>query len=133
MRYILTLLIVAFGFFASAQDSAVVKSSKKPIDKIKVWKDGKVYDADDIEVVCVYNDMESVARFYYRLEDSTGAVVSDGNVEIKGDDYKRLSTLNNWNDRAVVMVMQSLNVKGKEQRAANQAARQAAAATIPKQ
>jgi hypothetical protein len=131
MRIFLAIIMLAFTFGAQAQDST--KTSKKPIDKIKVWKDGKVYDADDIEVVCVYNDMESVARFYYRLEDSTGAVVSDGNVEIKGDDYKRLSTLNNWNDRAVVMVMQSLNVKAKEQRAANQAARQAAEATIPKQ
>ena len=131
MRIFLAIVILAFTFGAQAQDST--KTSKKPIDKIKVWKDGKVYDADDIEVICVYNDMESVARFYYRLEDSTGAVVSDGNVEIKGDEYKRLSTLNNWNDRAVVMVMQSLNVKGKEQRAANQAARQSAAATTPKQ
>jgi hypothetical protein len=131
MRIILAIVMLAFTFGAQAQDST--KTSKKPIDKVKVWKDGKVYDADDIEVVCVYNDMESVARFYYRLEDSTGAVVSDGNVEIKGDDYKRLSTLNNWNDRAVVMVMQSLNVKAKEQRAAIQAARQEAAATTPKQ
>jgi hypothetical protein len=117
MRYILTLLIVAFGFFASAQDSAVVKTSKKPIEKVKVWKDGKVYDADDIDVVCVYNDMATLARFYYRLEDSTGAVVSDGNVEIKGDDYLKLSTLNNWNDRAVVMVMRALNVNDRERRA----------------
>ena len=131
MRIFLAIIMLAFTFGAQAQDST--KVSKKPIDKIKVWKDGRVYDADDIEVVCVYNDMESVARFYYRLEDSTGAVVSDGNVEIKGDDYKRLSTLNNWNDRAVVMVMQSLNVKAKEQRAAIQAARQEAAATTPKQ
>ena len=125
MRYILTLLIVAFGFFASAQDSAVVKTNKKPIDKVKVWKDGKVYDADDIDVVCVYNDLSSVARFYYRLEDSTGAVVSDGNVEIKGDDYQKLSSLPNFNDRAVVMVMRYLNVSNRERRAEIQAAKAA--------
>jgi hypothetical protein len=125
MRIFLAIVILAFTFGAQAQDTT--KPGKKPIDKVKVWKDGKVYDADDIEVVCVYNDMESVARFYYRLEDSTGAVVSDGNVEIKGDDYKKLSTLNNWNDRAVVMVMRALNVNAREQRAAIQAARQAAA------
>jgi hypothetical protein len=122
MRIFLAIIMLPFTFGAQAQDST--KTSKKPIDKVKVWKDGKVYDADDIEVVCVYNDLSSVARFYYRLEDSTGAVVSDGNVEIKGDDYEKLSSLPNFNDRAVVMVMRYLNVSNRERKVARQTIQQ---------
>lgn len=127
MRYILTLLIVAFGFFASAQDSAVVKTSKKPIDKVKVWQNGVVYDADDIDVVCVWDDLQSLARFYYTLSDSTGKVVTSGNVELTGAKYQDYAKKPNHDDRAVVLVMRELNVKQREQRVATQAARQTTA------
>lgn len=131
MKQLLTIILVSFSLGVFAQDSTKT-TRKKPIERIKVWKDGKVYDADDIEIVCAFNDMETSATFYYKLEDSTGAIVSDGNVIITGDDYKRLSTLANWNDRATIMVMRYLNVNDKERRAAIQAAR-AATATTPKQ
>jgi hypothetical protein len=128
MKQLLTIILVSFSLGAFAQDSTKT-TRKKPIERIKVWKDGKVYDADDIEIVCAFNDMESSATFYYKLEDSTGAIVSDGNVIICCDDYKRLSTLANWNDRAAAMVMRYLNVADRERRAAIQAARQAATTT----
>jgi hypothetical protein len=131
MRIFLAIVMLAFTFGAQAQDSTKT-TRKKPIMRIKVWKDGKVYDADDIEIVCAFNDMETYATFYYKLEDSTGAIVSDGNVVITGDDYKKLSTLANWNDRAATMVMRYLNVADRDRRAATQAARQAAG-TAPKQ
>jgi hypothetical protein len=130
MKYILAIIMLSFTIGVEAQDT--IKAGKKPIDKVNVWKDGKVYDADDIEIVCVYNDMNTLARFYYRLKDSTGAVVSDGNVEIKGDDYQKLSTLNNWNDRATVMVMKALNVNARRQGSATQAARQLSTGTAAK-
>jgi outer membrane lipoprotein-sorting protein len=133
MRIFLAIIMLAFTFGAQAQDSTKVNQRKKPIERIKVWKDGKVYDADDIEIVCAFNDMETSATFYYKLEDSTGAIVSDGNVVITGDDYKKLSTLANWNDRAAIMVMRKLNVADREKRALTQAARQATTATTPKQ
>lgn len=133
MKQLLTIILVSLSVSIYAQDSTKVTTKKKPIERIKVWKDGKVYDADDIDIVCAFNDMESSATFYYKLEDSTGAIVSDGNVVICCDDYKKLSTLNNWNDRAVVMVMRYLNVADKERKAAVQAARAAAAATTTKQ
>jgi hypothetical protein len=128
MKQLLTIILVSFSLGLFAQDSTKT-TRKKPIERIKVWKDGKVYDADDIEIVCAFNDMESSATFYYKLEDSTGAIVSDGNVIIKGDDYIRLSTLNNWNERASAMVMRYLNVADKQRRAAIQATRQAATTT----
>jgi hypothetical protein len=131
MKQLLTIILVSLSVSLYAQDSTKT-TRKKPIERIKVWKDGKVYDADDIEIVCAFNDMETSATFYYKLEDSTGAIVSDGNVVITGDDYKRLSTLANWNDRAATMVMRYLNVADKDKRAAAQAAR-AANTTTPKQ
>ncbi len=131
MKQLLTIILVSFSLGVFAQDSTKT-TRKKPIERIKVWKDGKVYDADDIEIVCAFNDMETSATFYYKLEDSTGAIVSDGNVIITGDDYKRLSTLANWNDRAATMVMRYLNVADRDRRTAVQAAR-AATTTTPKQ
>jgi hypothetical protein len=132
MKHLLTIILVSLSVSLYAQDTTKVTQRKKPIERIKVWKDGKVYDADDIEIVCAYNDMETSATFYYKLEDSTGAIVSDGNVVITGDDYKRLSTLANWNDRAATMVMRYLNVADMDRRTAVQAAR-AATTTTPKQ
>jgi hypothetical protein len=131
MKQLLTIVLVSLSVSLYAQDSTKT-TRKKPIERIKVWKDGKVYDADDIEIVCAFNDMETSATFYYKLEDSTGAIVSDGNVVITGDDYKRLSTLANWNDRAATMVMRYLNVADRDKRAAAQAAR-AAATTVTQQ
>jgi hypothetical protein len=131
MKQLLTIILVSFSVSLYAQDSTKT-TRKKPIERIKVWKDGKVYDADDIEIVCAFNDMETSATFYYKLEDSTGAIVSDGNVVITGDDYKKLSSLPNWNDRAATMVMRYLNVADRDRRATVQAAR-AASATTPKQ
>lgn len=129
MKQLLTIILVSLSVSLYAQDSTKVTTRKKPIERIKVWKDGKVYDADDIEIVCAFNDMETSATFYYKLEDSTGAIVSDGNVVICCDDYKKLSTLANWNDRATLMVMRYLNVNDKERRAAIQAARAATTTT----
>ena len=133
MKQLLAIILVSLSVSLYAQDSTKVTQRKKPIERIKVWKDGKMYDADDIDIVCAFNDMESSATFYYKLEDSTGAIVSDGNVVICCDDYKKLSTLNNWNDRAVVMVMRYLNVAHRERKAAVQAARAAATATTTNQ
>jgi hypothetical protein len=122
MKKVLTLAFLVISFASFAQTDST-KPNKRPIDKVKVWQNGVVYDADDIDVVCVWDDLATVARFYYTLSDSTGAVVTSGNVEITGQKYQNYSTLANHADRAVVLVMKELNVKQREQRAATQAAR----------
>lgn len=121
-------LLIA-GFSVNAQTDST-KSHKRPIDKVKVWVNGVTYDADDIDVVCVWDDLETTARFYYTLSDSTGKVVTTGNVELTGAKYQDYANKPNHDDRAVILVMRELNVRQREQRAATQAARQAAA---PKQ
>ena len=131
MKKVIALALIAISLNASAQTDST-KPNKRPIDKVKVWQNGVVYDADDIDVVCVWDDLATTARFYYTLQDSTGAVVTSGNVELTGQKYQNYSTLANHADRAVVLVMRELNVRQREQRAATQAARQAAG-TAPKQ
>ena len=132
MKKVLTLAFLVISFASFAQTDST-KPNRRPIDNVKVWVNGVVYDADDIDVVCVWDDLATVARFYYTLSDSSGAVVTSGNVEITGQKYVNYSTLANHADRAVVLVMKELNVKQREQRSATQAARQAAAGTAPKQ
>jgi hypothetical protein len=132
MKKLLTLAFLVISFASFAQTDST-KPNKRLIDKVKVWQNGVVYDADDIDVVCVWDDLKTTARFYYTLSDSTGKVVTTGNVELRGAKYQDYASKPNHDDRAVVLVMRELNVKQREQRAATQAARQAAAGTAPKQ
>jgi hypothetical protein len=95
-----------------------------------------VYFADDINVVCVYDDLNTEAKFYYELKDNGGEVVTNGNVTIGGQRYKNYSTLPNHADRAVVLVMQELKLAAravKEARAVTNAARTSTTSTIKKQ
>lgn len=128
MKQLITLAFLIISFSAFAQKDST-RPNKRPIDKVKVWVNGVTYDADDIDVVCVWDDLATTARFYYTMSDSTGAVVTSGNVELTGQKYKNYATLANHADRAVVLVMRELNVKERAARVAAQAARQAAAAT----
>lgn len=132
MKQLITLAFLVLSFSAFSQKDST-RPNKRPIDKVKVWANGVVYDADDIDVVCVWDDLATTARFYYTLSDSTGAVVTSGNVELTGAKYQDYANKPNHDDRAVVLVMRELNVRQREQRAATQAARQAAAGTAPKQ
>jgi uncharacterized membrane protein len=111
---ILLLSFIAFGTFA--QDTTVQKG--RPIDSIRIWKNGVVYFADDINVVCVYDDLNTEAKFYYELKDNAGEVVTNGNVTITGTRYKNYSTLPNHTDRAVVLVMQELKLQARAVKAA---------------
>jgi hypothetical protein len=130
MKKVIALALIAISLNASAQTDST-KPNKRPIDKVKVWQNGVVYDADDIDVVCVWDDLATTARFYYTLQDSTGAVVSSGNVELTGDDYKDYSVKANHADRAVIMVMRKLNVKERAARAAIQALKPKTTQVLP--
>jgi len=130
MKKLIALAILAISLSASAQTDST-KSHKRQIDKVKVWVNGVVYDADDIDVICVWDDLETTARFYYTLSDSTGKVVTTGNVELTGAKYQDYA--NNHAQRGTNWVIQQLNLARRAQVQAAQAARQAAAGTAPKQ
>ena len=72
------------------------------IEPISVWKDGKVYEADDLSVVSINDDLKTSATFYYKLSESPveevdeagvktvvspGGLLADGNISIGGEDY----------------------------------------------
>ena len=135
MKRIISILLLSFiAFNTFAQDTTVPKG--RPIDSIRIWKNGIVYFADDINVVCVYDDLNTEAKFYYELRDDAGEVVTNGNVTITGARYKNYSTLPNHADRAVVLVMQELKLAAravKEARAATTSSRISTSSTIKKQ
>jgi hypothetical protein len=126
MKQLLFIVFMGMAFSVTAQDSSNVKPKKRPIDKVKIWKDGKMYDADDINVICVYDDFESSAKLYYELKDSSGMIVTSGNIEINGADYLDYASKPNHPDRAVILTMKYLNI---QTRAARQSIQQKAAAT----
>ncbi len=126
MKQLLFAVFMGMAFSVTAQDSSNIKPKKRPIDKVKIWKDGKMYDADDINVICVYDDFESSAKLYYELKDSTGMIVTSGNIDINGADYLDYASKPNHPDRAVILTMKYLNI---QTRAARQAIQQKAAAT----
>ena len=135
MRYILIFILYLFVGSASAQmgssvitDTTVKKG--RPIDSIRIWKNGVVYYADDISVVCVYDDLNTEAKFYYELQDDAGEMVTNGNVTITGQRYKNYSTLANHADRAVVLVIQELKLQARTARAATTSARTSTSTTI---
>ena len=133
MKKLITLAFLILSFSAFAQKDST-RPNKRPIDKVKVWVNGVNYDADDIDVVCVWEDYVNVVRWMYTLTDSTGAVVASGNVELTGEKYKDFASKPNHADRAVLLVMRELNLKQRQQSAATQAAKaRATSATAPKQ
>ena len=135
MKKFISFLLLAFIFLnVSAQDTTVQRG--RPIDSIRIWKNGVVYFADDISVVCVYDDLNTEAKFYYELRDDAGEVVTNGNVTITGTRYKNYSTLPNHTDRAVILVMQELKLAArvvKAAKAATTSARTSTTSTIKNQ
>ena len=125
MKRIISILLLSFIAFSTfAQDTTAPKG--RPIDSIRIWKNGVVYYADDINVVCVYDDLNTEAKFYYELHDDAGEMVTNGNVTITGQRYKNYSTMANHADRAVVLVMQELKLQAravKDARAATTSSR----------
>lgn len=121
MKQLLFAVFMGMAFSVNAQDSTKVKPKVKPIDRIKIWKDGKLFDVDDLKVICVYDDFESEAKFYYELQDSTGVMVTNGNVTIAGADYDQYATRPNHPDRAVLLTMRYLNLQSRVAREAKKA------------
>ena len=133
MKRIILSIIAAFAFFAlSAQmkpprtavqnqttvvsaDTAKKRAKGELIKPIKVWKAGNTVDMDQIDLTIVYDDLESSAKVYYVLKDSTGAAASDGNIDISGDDYKTWNTAPNRINWAYNFVIRALRLQNRTQ------------------
>lgn len=107
--------MIALGLMsmAYAQDSTSVKAKKNPIKEFKVWYDGKSYDADDLDVLCVEDDFETFANLRWTLKDSTGVQLSQGFMKMTGADYKDYLAKPNHGKTAVSFVMKELNLQSR--------------------
>lgn len=116
MKKTIIALFTLIAINATGQDSTIVvndttsKPNKRPIKEIKIWNDGKQYDANNIDVVSAYDDFESSATLYYKLTDSLGVVVAQGNVVISGDEYKEWASKANHNRTGTNYVIRQLNL-----------------------
>lgn len=80
---------------AVVSDTAKKRGKGELIKPIKVWKGGATSDAGEIDLTVVYDDLESSAKLYYVLTDSTKVQLADGNIDVSGDDYKTWVTAPN--------------------------------------
>jgi len=134
MRYTLVFLFSVCAFFAQGQqkpnrtatnnqpavvagDTAKPKGKGELIKPIKVWKAGNTVDADEIDLTIVFDDLESSAKVYYSLKDSTGAQLADGNVDISGADYRQWNTAPNRINWAYNFTIRALRLQQRQQTA----------------
>jgi hypothetical protein len=104
MRYILAIIMLSFTIGADAQ------AKKSPIKEFKIWVNGQQLDADNLDVLCVEDDLETFANFKWTLTDSTGQTLSQGFLKMTGADYADYITKPNHGDRAVLFVMRELKL-----------------------
>lgn len=122
-------ILFALVSFAQAQDSSQVKARKNPIKEFKIWVNGQLLNADNLDVLCVEDDLETYANFRYTLKDSTGMQLANGFLKMEGQTYQQYLTQARHGERATAWVMQQLNIQQRAQRQAIQAAKAAATVT----
>lgn len=95
------------------------------IEPVSLWKDGKVYEADDLSVISINDDLKTSATFYYKLSEaplesvdeagvktvvSPGGLLADGNISIGGDDYTAWGEASDVNLAAYEYVAEKLGL-----------------------
>lgn len=94
------------------------------IETFSVWKDGANYQADELSVRIVNDDLETSATFYYSISQSPvesvdgegrivvapGATLAEGNVAISGEDYDAWGESSNVNLAAYEYVASKLGL-----------------------
>lgn len=95
------------------------------IEKLSIWKDGKTYEADELMVSIVSDNLSDSATFYYRLSESpvelkneegavvsysAGATIAEGNVGISGEQYDEWGTASDVNKWAYEYVASKLSL-----------------------
>lgn len=94
-------------------DTTVLKKNKRAIERVKIWSNGQTFMADEITVICAYENYVDVIRWYYTLTDSTGSIVTSGNIELKGQKYLDYISKPDHADRAIIIVMNELGLTEK--------------------
>lgn len=99
---------------AVVSDTAKKRAKGELIKPIKVWKAGNIVDMDEIDLTIVYDDLESSAKVYYVLKDSTNVAGFDGNIDISGADYKTWNTAPNRINWAYNFVIKALRLQQRQ-------------------
>lgn len=129
MKYIITIIAICACMAVSAQkktavqnqpatvvsDTAKKRGKGELIKPIKVWKAGNSVDAENIDLTIAFDDLESSAKVYYSLKDSTGAQVADGNIDISGADYRTWNTAPNRINWAYNYTIRALRLQQRQQ------------------
>ena len=84
-------ILLALVSVAQAQDSAAVRSKRQPIKEFKIWYQGQLLDADNLEVDCVEDDLSTFANFKYTLTDSIGQTLAMGFLKMTGPRVQSVS------------------------------------------
>jgi hypothetical protein len=129
-KYILIFILSVSAIFAQAQRARVQSDTTKPavvrsdsskprkgelIKPIKVWKNGASLDAESLDLTIVYDDLESSAKVYYSLKDSTWSQLADGNLDISGADYRTWNTAPNRINWAYNFTIRALRLQQRNQ------------------
>lgn len=57
------------------------------IQSIKVWVNGNLMEAVILSAYLSYDDLKTMATFYYSLKDTSLFTVAEGKVDMSGTDY----------------------------------------------
>lgn len=80
------------------------------IQDVTIWKDGVSQVAKSIEVISVYDNLTTQAKFFYQLKDTNEIELSAGNLMITGQDYIDWGADADINHAAYVWVCSQLNL-----------------------
>ena len=86
---------------------------EKAIQPVSVWANGLTKEANAIQAYLVFDDLISVARFFYSLCDVSAEnteVLTSGNVSITGEDYAAWGESEDINDAAFTYICEQLNL-----------------------
>lgn len=66
------------------------------ITPINIWKDGQQMTATQFVMKSILDDLETKATFYYELKTNDDKMVSDGNLQLKEEEYSSWDGTNAW-------------------------------------
>jgi hypothetical protein len=56
------------------------------IEPIKIWTNGEILTANNLDAYSIYDNLENESNFYYQVQKDTQSL-TNGNISIVGDAY----------------------------------------------
>jgi len=82
------------------------------IQPVTIWVNGESKQANYIVAKSIYDDLSTMAKFYYSLtiDDENGQSLASGNMDISGQDYIDWDASSDINYAAYQYICQQLNL-----------------------